>query len=49
MSKPKRCPKCQTILDERELPDSLPGIKHLVCGGCGYSQAITRRQPKERL
>jgi hypothetical protein len=29
--------------------DGLPGIEYMVCDGCGYSRAITRRQKPERL
>ncbi len=51
MKQPPRCPKCRNQLDERgrELADGLPGVRYLVCDGCGWVRAITRKQAKERL
>lgn len=45
-----KCPRCKNILEEpREDPDGLPGVKYRECLSCGYRQAVTRRQGKERL
>jgi len=46
----KRCPKCQATLPApREISEGLPGIKYEVCDGCGWTRAITRKSPKEKI
>lgn len=46
----KRCLKCGALLGApREHPDGLPGILHEICGGCGWSRAITHKPRAMRL
>ena len=46
----KRCPTCRTFLPlPAPLSDGLAGVLYETCDGCGWTRAVTRRQPKERL